>query len=94
MRWLFAILLPPVAVLMCYRPISAILNAVLCLLLWFPGVIHACLVVSQFYADQRNKKLGKVMAGAINQQTAVIQAHAAAQAARQAVPPVLPPARR
>ena len=72
MRYLFAILLPPVAVLMCYRPISAILNAVLCLLLWFPAVIHACLIVSQFQADQRAKKLGRTTAGAIGRQTAAI----------------------
>ena len=85
MRYLFAILLPPVAVLMCYRPISALLNVLLCVLFWIPGVIHAILLVASFEAKQRTQ----IMAGAINRQTAVLEAVSTAQAARSA--PVIHP---
>lgn len=61
MRRLLAILLPPVAVLLCGRPLQALLNLVLTLCLWIPGVIHAWGIVSDWQADQRNKKLIKAM---------------------------------
>lgn len=57
MRYLLAILLPPVAVLFCGRPIQALLNLVLTLCFWVPGVIHAVLVVNQDVEDDRNEKL-------------------------------------
>ena len=57
MLYLLAILLPPVAVLLCGKPFQAILNLVLTLLGWIPGVIHACLVVSSHHADQRNQRV-------------------------------------
>ena len=37
--------LPPVAVLFCGKPIQAIINFILTLIFWVPGVIHAILVV-------------------------------------------------
>ena len=53
MLYLLAILLPPVAVLLTGKPIQALLNLVLTLLGWIPGVIHALFVVSSYKADQR-----------------------------------------
>lgn len=53
MRYLLAIVLPPIAVLSCLRPISAILNCLLCLLFWAPGVLHALLCVADYHADER-----------------------------------------
>lgn len=47
MLYLLAILLPPVAVLICGKPIQALLNVLLTLAFWFPGAIHAVLVVKQ-----------------------------------------------
>ena len=61
MLYLLAIFLPPVAVLLCGKPITALLNLLLTLLLWIPGVIHAMLVVNAHYADKRNDKLIKAM---------------------------------
>lgn len=61
MRYLLAIILPPVAVLLCGKPLTALLNLVLTLLLWLPGVIHALFVVNSYYADERNKKLLRAM---------------------------------
>lgn len=58
MMYFLAIVLPPVAVLLTGRPFQAILNLVLTLLLWVPGVIHAILVVNEHKADQRAKKYG------------------------------------
>lgn len=57
MKYLVAILLPPVAVLFCGRPIQALLNLVLTLCFWVPGVIHAVLVVNADAEEERNEKL-------------------------------------
>jgi uncharacterized membrane protein YqaE (UPF0057 family) len=59
MRYFLAIVLPPVAVLFCGRPFLAILNAFLCLFFWIPGALHACLVVHEHLADQRERRLAK-----------------------------------
>jgi uncharacterized membrane protein YqaE (UPF0057 family) len=57
MRYLLAVILPPVAVLICGKPIQAILNLVLTLLFWIPGLIHAIIVVNGYYADQRTDRV-------------------------------------
>ena len=59
MLYLFAILCPPLAVLFCGKPIQALLNFILCICLWIPGVIHACLVVSTHKAEQRTDRMIK-----------------------------------
>lgn len=56
MLYFLAIVLPPVAVLLCGKPGQALLNCLLTLLGWIPGSIHACLVVSEYKADQRNRR--------------------------------------
>ncbi len=58
---LLAIFLPPVAVLMCGKPISALLNVGLCFLLWIPAMIHAIMVVNDYKADKRVKQLASAM---------------------------------
>ncbi|WYP26789.1 YqaE/Pmp3 family membrane protein [Alkalihalobacillus sp. FSL W8-0930] len=58
MLYLLAIILPPVAVLFVGRPFQAIINLILTLIFWVPGVIHACLLVADKKADQRAKKYG------------------------------------
>lgn len=57
MLYLLAILLPPVAVLLCGKPLQALLNVLLTIAFWVPGVIHAILVVNSHHADKRNEKL-------------------------------------
>jgi len=57
MRYLLAVILPPVAVLICGKPIQALLNFVLTLLFWIPGLIHAIFVVNGYYADQRTDRV-------------------------------------
>ena len=57
MRYLLAVILPPVAVLICGKPIQALINLVLTLLFWIPGLIHAIFVVSGYYADQRTDRV-------------------------------------
>ena len=54
---LLAILLPPIAVLMCGKPVQSILNFFLTLCLWIPGVIHAILVVNARNAGRRQQEL-------------------------------------
>jgi uncharacterized membrane protein YqaE (UPF0057 family) len=61
MRYLFAIILPPLAVLLCGKPIQFLLNIILTMFFWIPGVIHALCVVSSHLADKRNEKLIKAM---------------------------------
>ncbi|MGO4952059.1 YqaE/Pmp3 family membrane protein [Paenibacillus sp. DRB1-1] len=57
MRYLLAIILPPLAVLLCGKPGQALLNLILCLFGWLPGIIHAIIVVNSHKADKRNDKL-------------------------------------
>ena len=64
MLYLTAILLPPLAVLFCGKPIQALLNILLTLFFWIPGVIHAMLVVSSHHADKRQERLVREMAKA------------------------------
>lgn len=56
MLYLIAIICPPLAVLLIGRPIQAVLNLVLTVLGWAPGVIHAILVVNEKKADRRMRK--------------------------------------
>ena len=62
MRYLLAILLPPVAVLLCGKPFLAILNLLLTLCFWVPGVVHALFVVNSHLADLRVKELAQALA--------------------------------
>ncbi|MCB1669646.1 MAG: YqaE/Pmp3 family membrane protein [Gammaproteobacteria bacterium] len=57
MRYLLAIILPPLAVFLCGKPFQAILSILLTLAFWIPGVVHALFVVHSHLADQRNKEL-------------------------------------
>ena len=63
MRYLLAILLPPVAVFLCGKPIQGILNIVLTLCFWVPGVIHALFVVHSHLADKRTDRIVDAMKG-------------------------------
>ena len=58
LRYFFCVVLPPVAVLMTGRILSFILSILLTLIGWIPGVIHACLVVADYQAEQRAKPAG------------------------------------
>lgn len=57
MRILLAILLPPLAVLLCGKPIQFFFNILLTLFFWIPGSIHAVLVVTEHRADKRHQQL-------------------------------------
>lgn len=61
MRYFLAIILPPLAVLLCGKPIQFVLNIFLTLLGWIPGVIHAILVVNGHLADKRTNKIVDAM---------------------------------
>lgn len=61
MRYVLALLLPPVAVLLCGKPVQFLLNILLCLLGWVPGIIHAVLVVHDHLDDKRTEKLIRAM---------------------------------
>lgn len=59
MRYFLAIILPPLAVLLCGKPVQFVLNIILTLLFWIPGMIHAILVVNSYLADKRADKIAK-----------------------------------
>lgn len=61
MRYILAIFLPPVAVFLCGKPVQGILNILLTLLFFIPGVIHALLVVHNHLADKRTDKIVKAI---------------------------------
>nr|WP_281648822.1 YqaE/Pmp3 family membrane protein [Parendozoicomonas sp. Alg238-R29] len=61
MRYLLAILLPPLAVFLCGKPVQGILNIILTLLFWVPGIVHALFVVNSHLADKRNQELIKAI---------------------------------
>lgn len=56
MKYLIALIFPPLAVLLCGKPFQAILNFFLTLCLYFPGALHAMLVVSSSNADRRHRE--------------------------------------
>lgn len=64
MLYLLAIVCPPLAVLLTGRPIQALLNLGLCILIWIPGVIHAILVINESKADKRMVKQAKLISKA------------------------------
>lgn len=57
MLYLIAILVPPLAVLLCGKPVQFLLNLLLCICFWIPGIVHAVLVVNAHLADQRTRKI-------------------------------------
>ena len=59
--YLIAILLPPLAVLFVGKPFQALLNLILTCFFWFPGAIHAVLVVHDKKADKRMRKQAEII---------------------------------
>ncbi len=57
MLYILAILLPPLAVLLCGKPWQALLNIALSLMIYFPGMLHALFVVHNHYSDKRQERL-------------------------------------
>ena len=61
MMYLLAVVLPPLAVLLCGKPFQAIVNVALTLLFWIPGTVHALFVAHNYYADKRQERLIREM---------------------------------
>ena len=61
MLYLFAIICPPLAVLLAGKPVQCVLNFFLTLMLYFPGMIHAIAVVNEKKANDRNNQLIRAM---------------------------------
>ncbi len=57
MRYLLAIVFPPVAVFMCGKPAQGFLNIFLTCLAVVPGIIHALFVVNNHMADKRTDRI-------------------------------------
>lgn len=63
MRYVIAIFLPPLAVFLCAKPFQALLNILLTLCFWVPGVIHALFVVHNHIADKRTDRIVQAIKG-------------------------------
>jgi uncharacterized membrane protein YqaE (UPF0057 family) len=61
MLYLLAVVFPPLAVLLAGKPFQAMLNVLLCVFLWIPGIIHAFMVVSESKSNKRHKELIKTL---------------------------------
>ena len=61
MLYLFAIICPPVAVLLCGKPLQAFVNLLLTVCLWVPGVLHALFMVNSHLADRRTDRVIREM---------------------------------
>jgi uncharacterized membrane protein YqaE (UPF0057 family) len=57
----FLCLIPPLAVLLCGKPIQAILALFLTLFFYIPGVVYALIVVSSHKADKRAASIVKAI---------------------------------
>jgi uncharacterized membrane protein YqaE (UPF0057 family) len=68
--YFLAIVLPPVAVLLCRKPVQFLLNLILTLCFWIPGSVHALFVVNAHLADKRTKRLEDAIERAANKQIA------------------------
>lgn len=97
MRYLIALLCPPLGVMICDRPIAGIFNAAVYVAAWVTllfgfGValyilcaVHACMEVSNYYQQRRADELKAAI------QAATAAAHKAAmQAVESKQPPALP----
>lgn len=67
MNYFFAIVLPPVGVLMTGKKLQALLNLILTLILWLPGVIHALLVVNNYNEERRLEELSRKIEKGLNE---------------------------
>lgn len=56
MRYFLCFICPPVAILTTGRMGSFALNIILTIFLWVPGIIHAILVVNDYYEDRRMRR--------------------------------------
>ena len=63
MRYFLAIVLPPIAVLLCGKPLQFLLNIALTLMGWVPGVVHALLVVNDYHEDRRAAMIVRAVRG-------------------------------
>jgi uncharacterized membrane protein YqaE (UPF0057 family) len=61
MRYFLAIILPPLAVLLCGKPVQFLLNLLLTLMFWVPGIVHAILVVHGHLEDKRTERIIRAM---------------------------------
>jgi uncharacterized membrane protein YqaE (UPF0057 family) len=63
MLYLVAVVLPPLAVLLCGKPFKAAISFVLqaTLIGWLPATAHALFVVNNHYADRRADRMIRAM---------------------------------
>jgi uncharacterized membrane protein YqaE (UPF0057 family) len=63
MRYVLAIVFPPLAVLSCGKLFGTLISIPLTCLFWIPGIIHACAVVAGYNADRRTSRVVNAISG-------------------------------
>ena len=61
MKYFWALILPPVAIMLCKKPGQFFLNIILCALGWIPGIVHALFAAASYEANERNQALIKAI---------------------------------
>jgi uncharacterized membrane protein YqaE (UPF0057 family) len=61
MLTVLAVLCPPAAVIAIGKPSQGVLNLGLTLLLYFPGLLHALVIIGQYKTHQRNETLMRLV---------------------------------
>jgi len=56
MRYFLCFLCPPIAILTTGKLGAMLLNIILTIFFWVPGIIHAILVVNKYYDDKRHRQ--------------------------------------
>lgn len=59
--YFFAVVLPPLAILMAGKPFQFLISIPLTIFFWIPGIIYAIMIVNEYKADQRNQQLVNAM---------------------------------
>lgn len=59
MRYVIAIILPPVAVLLYGNGVQFLVSLILTLLFWIPGMIHAVLIVKNYIEEKQEEAISR-----------------------------------
>jgi uncharacterized membrane protein YqaE (UPF0057 family) len=70
--YLVALICPPLAILLCGKPVQAMLCLLMCCS-YFPAALWAMLIVSNHKADKRTAAMATAQLGATQEQTAAIK---------------------
>lgn len=66
MKYFWAVIIPPLAILLCKKPFQALFNFILWCFGVVPGIIHALFVVHSYESKKKHKELVEAVRGLKN----------------------------